>query len=497
MATVRVPDEPSLEQLRKRAKDLRNQARAGAPDALALVGAHHPDGPHAPSLAGAQLVVARSHGFPSWSALKRHIETIERYRRAPDQVAATDSLADEFLSLACLRYGHDDNPARWQRAAELLAAHPQLTATSVHAAAAAADVDALSVLLAEDPAPATAEGGPFRWEPLLYLAYARHDPGISAEATVRAARLLIDCGADPNAGYLWHGLTSPFTALAGALGGGEGAQPAHPQADALARTLLSAGADPNDAQALYNRQFGADDYHLVLLLDHGLGHGEGGPWRARLGGAIPSPADLIRDQLWWAVTHDLADRVRLLAERGADLRAPFQFADDTPAYLRAWRGSTPAQLAATCGSTRVLAYLAAHGTPAPPADGADGLIAAALAGDHATVDRLRQHADAAREQRPGLIVWAAARRAWHAVPLLAELGFDVNALGRADVPLEQEWETALHQAAATDDLPGARLLIDLGADPGIHDARFGDTALGWAEHFHHRHVAEFLRPLTG
>ncbi|NUP32323.1 MAG: ankyrin repeat domain-containing protein, partial [Streptomycetaceae bacterium] len=124
MATVRLPDDPDFEQLRKQAKDLRNQARSGDSEALALVGAHHPGGPHPPSLAGAQLVIARRHGFPSWAALKRHIRTIRHYRRVPDQVEAAASRADEFLLLACLRYGHDDRPARWKRAADLLAAHP-------------------------------------------------------------------------------------------------------------------------------------------------------------------------------------------------------------------------------------------------------------------------------------------------------------------------------------------------------------------------------------
>jgi hypothetical protein len=494
VATVRLPDDPDFEQLRKQAKDLRNQARSGDSEALALVGAHHPGGPHPPSLAGAQLVIARRHGFPSWAALKRHIRTIRHYRRVPDQVEAAASRADEFLLLACLRYGHDDRPARWKRAADLLAAHPGLTADSVHAAAAAADPDTLAGLLAADPASATAEGGPFGWEPILYLAYARHDPGISADAVVRTARLLLDHRADPNAGYLWHGLTSPFTALAGALGGGEAGQPAHPEADALARTLLAAGADPNDAQALYNRQFGAADDHLRLLIDHGLGHG-GGPWRARLGDAVPSPADLIADQLWWAVTHDLAERVRLLAEC-ADLRAPFRFPDDRPVHLRAWDGSTPARLAALCGSTRVSEYLAAQGASWSPTDGVDALVAAALSGDRAAVGREREHAPAACRQRPGLIVWAAARGAWHAVPLLVDLGFDVDALGRGDVPLEQPWETALHQAAAADDPAGARLLLGLGADPDIHDARFDGTPLAWAEHFAHTAVAELLRPLT-
>jgi len=494
VAAVRLPDDPNFGQLRKQAKDLRDNARSGAPDALALVGAHHPDGPHSPSLAGAQLVIARRYGLPSWTALKRHVQIIQHHRRVPDQVETATSHADEFLLLACLRYGHDDHPARWRRAAALLAAHAGLSGASVHAAAAAADVDALASLLAADPTLATAEGGPFGWEPILYLAYARHEPDISADTVVRAARVLLDHGADPNAGYLWHGLTSPFTALAGALGGGEGGQPAHPRADALARTLLAAGADPNDAQALYNRQFGSDDDHLALLIDHGLGRG-GGPWRARLGHAIPSPADLIADQLWWAVTHDLTDRVRLLAEC-ADPRAAFRFPDDRPAHLRSWNGTTPARLAALCGSARVLECLAAHGATWSPADGVDALVAAALAGDHATAERLREDAAAARRRRPGLIVWAAARDAWHAVPLLVELGFDVNALGRGDVPLEQPWETPLHQTAAAGDVAGARLLVGLGADPDIQDARFGDTPLGWAEHCRHNEVADFLRPLT-
>jgi len=246
VATVRLPDDPSFEQLRRQAKDLRDLSQAGLRGALDLVGAHHPDGPHAVSLAGAQFVVARHYGFSSWAALKRHVTTIERYRRAPDEVAkaASGRPDDEFLLFACLRYGGDDAPDRWQRAASLLAGHPQLTRTSVAAAAAAADADALEALLREDPARAGAEGGPYRWEPILYLAYARHDPAVSEEATVRSARLLLDHGANPNAGYLWHGLTTPFTALTGALGSGEGGQPPHPHALALARTPLTTADAP-------------------------------------------------------------------------------------------------------------------------------------------------------------------------------------------------------------------------------------------------------------
>lgn len=321
MATARLPDDPSFEQLRKQAKLVRDLSRAGLQGALDLVGAHHPDGPHAVSLAGAQFVVARHYGFSSWAALRRHVTTIKRYRRVPDEVAEAGQLADEFLMLACLRYGGDDAPPRWQRAARLLAEHPEITRTSVHAAAAAADAGALEALLREDPALASMEGGPYRWAPILYLGYARHDPQVSEDATVRSARLLLDHGADPNAGYLWHGLLPAFTVLTGALGSGEGDQPEHPHGLALAAALLTAGADPNDGQALYNRQFGSDDSHLTLLLAYGLGRGDGGPWRACFGDWADSPAELIRGQLRWAVTHDMLDRVRLLAAHGADVRS--------------------------------------------------------------------------------------------------------------------------------------------------------------------------------
>ena len=211
-------------------------------------------------------------------------------------------------------------------ARDILAAHPDLPATSVHAAAAAADPRSLARLLADDRRAARREGGPFGWVPLLYLTYSRLDPAVDEADVLTVARTLLDAGADPNAGYLWHGLPTPFTALTGVFGGGEGgldAQVHHPHAASLARLLLEAGADPNDGQALYNRMFEPDDSHLVLLFEFGLGRGDGGPWRARLGDAVDSPSELLRGQLSWAVTHRMADRVRLLVDHGVDVRTPF------------------------------------------------------------------------------------------------------------------------------------------------------------------------------
>ena len=63
-----------------------------------------------------------------------------------------------------------------------------------------------------------------------------------------------------------------------------------------------------------------------------------------------------------------------------------------------------------------------------------------------------------------------------------DLGFDVNAYGRHDVPVEERWETALHAAASLGDPDLVALLLSLGADPTLRDARFGATPLDWARH---------------
>ena len=270
-----LPSEPSLQQLRHQARDLQRAVRRGDQDALAEVAGRHPsgrpDGAAAAAfpLSAAQLVVARRYDFPSWVRLRRYVEVVERYSRFPERmaVAAPDHPADEFLRLACLYY-EDDEPGRWAQARLILLDHPEITRLSVCAAAAAADLPRLAAHLAADRRAAARPGGPFRCEPLFYLAYARHDPAIGEAAVLGAARTLLQAGADPNAGYLWHGLPTPFTVLTGVFGEGELGpvrQPRHPHALALARLLLEAGADPNDGQALYNRMFGPGDDHLELL----------------------------------------------------------------------------------------------------------------------------------------------------------------------------------------------------------------------------------------
>src|SRR5688500_8925576 len=137
---------------------------------------------------------------------------------------------------------------------------------------------------------------------------------------MRAAVALLDAGANPNAGYLWEGYPIPFTALTGALGEGENRynQPPHASAPRLARLLLECGADPNDSQVLYNRQWSESDEHLELLLEFGLGRGDGGPWHRRLGEAHSPPQQMLEEELIKASVAGRTNRARLMLQAGAD-----------------------------------------------------------------------------------------------------------------------------------------------------------------------------------
>ena len=100
---------------------------------------------------------------------------------------------------------------------------------------------------------------------------------------------------------------------------------------------------------------------------------------------------MVRGELAWAITHGMTERVRLLVSHGADLTSPFE------------GGATVTSLAATTGHADLVDYLVAHGAPPLGLDPADAFIAAALAADRASLDRLRAIIPGwpARSARPG------------------------------------------------------------------------------------------------
>jgi ankyrin repeat protein len=467
-----LPKDPSLENLRKQAKTLLTQVRAGETAALALVREFHPDDAWADiALAGAQLVIARSYGFPSWTKLKQYLTVIADYNWSPPKDAPVldnrDARIDAFVDLACLSYGQDWTERRVQ-ARELLAADPSLASANIYTAATVGDFAAIERMLADDPSLARRRGGPRNWEPLLYACYSRLDSTAEDHSTLEAARLLLQHGADPNAGFLWE-RDYLFTALTGAFGEGERGpvnQPQHQYAQALARLLLEAGADPNDGQSLYNRMFRPGNEHLELLFEFGLGRGGDGVWFRRMGGRADTPAKMLRYQLGWAVEHGLFDRVKLLVEHGADVTQP------DPRRHR-----TPYELAALSGHHQIAEYLAEHGAPRAELNELDAFAIACFGADDVRARALLTKNPTLITQlgrrRSELMGHAAAANQPAAIRLMVDLGFDINEVQRT---------APLHSAASAGQLEMVKLLIELGADPLIRDTEFNGTPHGWANY---------------
>src|SRR6266567_5733147 len=78
-----LPENPSLVHLKYQAKDLLKDHAAHDPGAAQRIREFHPDFSQATdakifaarlSLSDGQLTIAREHGFPSWTRLKRHVE---------------------------------------------------------------------------------------------------------------------------------------------------------------------------------------------------------------------------------------------------------------------------------------------------------------------------------------------------------------------------------------------------------------------------------------
>ena len=98
----RLPLRPSLEQLQKRAKELLREYRAGDAAARTRLRAVKPDAEKSgfsPTLADAQFVLAREHGFETWAKLKHHIQSLpppgfERYEQLAIELSSAYSSAD-------------------------------------------------------------------------------------------------------------------------------------------------------------------------------------------------------------------------------------------------------------------------------------------------------------------------------------------------------------------------------------------------------------------
>ena len=295
MATL--PGTPSLEWLRKRAKRRLADLKRERPDA---------------QLADAQLDVAREYGFPSWRALKAHIDALT----LPGQLFQA-ARAGEVVRVATML---DEHP-------ELLAARePPYDWTLLHAAAQMGHLAIVDLLLKRGLDVNAKEKG----DDTTALHWA------AAAATVDVVKRLLDAGVDPVGAGDDHGLT----AIGWATCWHGTDTPAHRE---IVRMLLAAGARHTIFSAIGHsdegavRRIVADD---PAMLEARMSRNENG-----------------RRPLHHAVSLDRADMVALLLDLGADPRAkddagmtPIVYAAEqrvSPGTIAALRGRDPDDLFAT------------------------------------------------------------------------------------------------------------------------------------------------------
>ena len=467
-----LPERPNLEQLKRQAKDLLRSAKAGQSDALARFRtlpafAHHRDDfklAATVALHDAHSVVAREHGFLSWTALVERVEEMS---------LQFDAAVVQFIEAAT-----EVQPARAER---LLHLFPRIAAASFHTALLLGDVAEVERRLAERPSLATDAGGPRSWEPLLYLCHTSLEFGAARrrDGLVACARQLLAHGADPNARYPWlhHGVHRAALWAAVCM----------TRLLPLAQLLLEHGADPNDGVTLPLAASGGDLDALELLHAHGANVNQ--PW------ASDGSATLYAI-LTWA---DTPVGARWLLEHGADPDPVFVANGETPLHAVARRGEattcdllvrrgaaidrerndgrTPYAVAALAGNHSVARFLAEHGasTDLSPVD---QLVAACSRGDRASAEAmLGAQPELARQLGPehyAALYSAAERDDARALETMLACGFDPN---HAD---DEIGKTPLHAAAHEGRPDTVRLLLAHGASVSARDREFHGQPLVWA-----------------
>jgi ankyrin repeat protein len=376
---------------------------------------------------------------------------------------------DRFLRAAC-------GPDAYHRpqvaeAERRLAARPEITRASAHAAAAAGDVEALRAR-----SDVLEPGGPMRATPIVYACFSCLAATARRQGLLAAVRLLLDRGADPNAAWVPPELSdNPLSALYGAVGWLNDPE--------LADALLSAGAHPDDGESLYHSTEHRGDHRcLELLVAYGarfpgtnallrmLDFEDLKGLRLCLDAGAPvdepaAPGSPPRSALHHAILRGRGvDTVRELIGRGARLD------------VRDAAGRTPLMMARRLGQTATADLLATSGAPADVLSAKDEFLAAAAAGN-------RDRATALAAATPGLVAGLGAEDLrllpdlaslgrHDAVELLIDLGFPVAVKG--------DWDaSALNQAAFRGDTRMVALLLAHGARWDERNG-FGGDAFGSA-----------------
>ena len=418
------------------------------------------------TIEGAKDEVAQSFGLFSW-------RQIEAYLAHPHEHG------EDFLYLSCLTYWPSDSPRMRDRARSMLTEDPSLSDRDIFHAAAVGNVEAVERFLDADPNLVNLRGGYFDWEPLLYSCYSRLN--LPNRSTFDVAKLLLDRGADPNAHYMWGGQYR-FTALTGAFGEGEMGpvnQPEHQRGVELARLLLSAGADPNDGQALYNRMFEPGQFWIEMLLEFGLTNVHEVNWLQENGDRLVPDQEAILDyQLRWAVEHDHIERARLLIGAGADATAKRK------------NGDSYYTVALKSGQREFAEELAALGAERQELPLVEEFIALCMAADfegaRAMLNSTPNLVVQAEEEFADSVGIAAGQGRLEALKTLHQLGFNFG---------KMQGQTPMHQAVLGGQLEVLKWLVEQGGDLSLKDDMHGTTPLIWSIALGRKECGDYLREL--
>ncbi len=533
MPSKSLPSRPSLDHLKYQARDLLHAFHAKDPEALQRVRAVHPKvaeaalesakpaGTASPpanvpqfALADAQLVIAREYGFDSWPKLKRHVESLtEKEANDPATSSAMKEALDEFvarfLEYACpdhhVRGGYDLRIAR-HAAVRLLKQRPEIARHNLFTAVVCGELAEVQRRLAERPTAAREkysapgpdrsgpgsendvlkDNGPKRWEPLLFLCFARLSTAVAEANAVAIARALLDHGADPNA-YFMAG-DSRYTSLVGVIGEGEENRSPHPHRDALVPLLLERGAQPYDMQVVYNIHFhGKILWFMKLMYEHSVRRGRQSDWQdpnwsmLDMGGYGCG----ARWHLDIAVKNNDLALAAWLLEHGANPNA-------APARDKRFLQQTLYEEAMQRGYRELAELLARHGAETRHARVApdDAFQVACFRLDRAEAERLKR----ARPEyllAPGPLMLAAERDRADVAELLLDLGMSPDVADR-----RHGNQRPLHVCGYSGSPQVAKLLIERGADVDAQESDYGATPLGFAIWSEKPQMIQLLGPLT-